>query len=49
VPHAQLRWLPGLSHVPLSDDPALVTRHMLHFLNSTAGARGRDTHLTPAF
>jgi pimeloyl-ACP methyl ester carboxylesterase len=35
VPHAQLRWLPGLSHVPISDDPALVGRLMLDFLHAT--------------
>lgn len=40
VPHAQLRWLPGLSHVPISDDPALVARHIFDFVNSTAGGRG---------
>jgi pimeloyl-ACP methyl ester carboxylesterase len=40
VPHAQLRWLPGLSHVPISDDPALVARHMLDFLaQNREGAR----------
>jgi len=41
VPHARMRWLPGLSHVPISDDPALVTWHMLDFLNrKSEGARG---------
>jgi pimeloyl-ACP methyl ester carboxylesterase len=39
VPHAQLRWLPGLSHVPISDDPALVARHLLDFLSSTDDTR----------
>ena len=29
---AQLRWLPGLNHIPISDDPAAVARHMLQFL-----------------
>jgi hypothetical protein len=29
VRHAQLRWLPGLSHVPISDDPQLVASLML--------------------
>jgi pimeloyl-ACP methyl ester carboxylesterase len=38
VPHAQLRWLPGLSHVPISDDPALVARLMVDFLNTTSEA-----------
>jgi pimeloyl-ACP methyl ester carboxylesterase len=32
VPHARMRWLPGLSHVPISDDPALVARLILEFL-----------------
>jgi pimeloyl-ACP methyl ester carboxylesterase len=39
IPHAQFRWLYGLSHVPISDDPALVTRLMLDFLSTTANAR----------
>lgn len=39
VPHAHMRWLPGLNHVPISDDPTLVTRHMLDFLGRTADAR----------
>lgn len=38
VPHAELRWLPGLSHVPISDDPRAVARHMLDFLGRTAAA-----------
>jgi pimeloyl-ACP methyl ester carboxylesterase len=46
VPHAQLRWLPGLSHVPISDDPALVARHMLDFLNRTERGRTRPAALT---
>lgn len=33
VPGSQLRWLPGLSHVPISDAPDLVARHMLTFLH----------------
>jgi pimeloyl-ACP methyl ester carboxylesterase len=32
IPHAQFRWLYGLSHVPISDDPGLVTGLMLDFL-----------------
>jgi pimeloyl-ACP methyl ester carboxylesterase len=47
VPHAQLRWLPGLSHVPISDDPALVARHMLDFLNRTERGPTRPAALTP--
>jgi pimeloyl-ACP methyl ester carboxylesterase len=32
IPGAQLRWLPGSHHVPISDDPGLVAQHMLTFL-----------------
>lgn len=32
VPNARLRWLPGLKHVPISDDPAAVAEYMLDFL-----------------
>ena len=39
IPHAQFRWLYGLSHVPISDDPELVTGLMLDFLNATAEGR----------
>ena len=35
VRHAQLQWLPGLSHVPISDDPQLVASLMLRFLKTT--------------
>jgi hypothetical protein len=35
IPHAQFRWLYGLSHVPISDDPGLVTGLMLDFLNGS--------------
>ena len=38
VPHAQLRWLPGLSHVPISDDPALVAGLKLDFLGAQTKA-----------
>jgi len=38
IPHAQLRWLPGLNHIVISDDPALITRLMLDFLADTAHA-----------
>jgi pimeloyl-ACP methyl ester carboxylesterase len=40
IPHAQFRWLYGLSHVPISDDPELVTGLMLDFLNTTVRRRG---------
>jgi hypothetical protein len=32
LPNAQLRWLPALSHVPISDDPTAVTGLMIDFL-----------------
>jgi pimeloyl-ACP methyl ester carboxylesterase len=31
VPGSRFRWLPGLSHVPISDDPELVASLMLEF------------------
>src|SRR4029453_2892045 len=34
VRHAQLQWLPGLSHVPISDYPRLVASLMLRFLKT---------------
>jgi len=34
IPHAQLRLLPGLNHVPISDDPAALASHMHRFLIS---------------
>ena len=33
IPGAKLTWLPGLNHVPISDDPKTVAHHMLTFLN----------------
>jgi pimeloyl-ACP methyl ester carboxylesterase len=45
VRHAQLRWLPGLSHVPISDDPQLVASLMLRFLKTATEARERDRTL----
>jgi pimeloyl-ACP methyl ester carboxylesterase len=44
VSQAQLRWLPGLSHVPISDDPALVARLMLDFLKTAEAGRNRVAH-----
>lgn len=35
IPGAQLVWLPGLNHVPISDDPTTVARRMLTFLRQT--------------
>jgi pimeloyl-ACP methyl ester carboxylesterase len=46
VRHAQLRWLPGLSHVPISDDPQRVASLMLRFLKTATENREHDT--TPA-
>jgi pimeloyl-ACP methyl ester carboxylesterase len=37
LPGARMKWLPGLGHVPISDDPALVARLMLDFLRAQAG------------
>jgi len=39
IPGAQFRWLYGLSHVPISDDPELVTGLMLDFLSTAAEGR----------
>ena len=36
IPDAQFRWLYGLSHVPISEDPELVTGLMLDFLSTAA-------------
>jgi pimeloyl-ACP methyl ester carboxylesterase len=47
VRHAQLQWLPGLSHVPLSDDPQLVASLMLRFLK-TATDSGNPGQRRPA-
>ena len=32
IPGSQLVWLPGLNHVPISDNPTAVARRMLTFL-----------------
>jgi pimeloyl-ACP methyl ester carboxylesterase len=48
VPHAQMRWLPGLSHVPISDDPALVGRLMRQFIGDSERTRSRGAHLNAA-
>ncbi len=36
IPRARLIYLPGLNHVPISDDPTAVANHMLRFLNQVA-------------
>jgi pimeloyl-ACP methyl ester carboxylesterase len=38
LPQARMRWLLGLSHVPISDDPGLVAGHMLAFLREHRAA-----------
>jgi pimeloyl-ACP methyl ester carboxylesterase len=45
VRHAQLQWLPGLSHVPISDDPQRVASRMLRFLKTATETRERDRTL----
>ena len=45
VPHAQMHWLPGLSHVPISDDPQLVASLMLRFLKTTTEKSKHDRRL----
>jgi pimeloyl-ACP methyl ester carboxylesterase len=39
IRNAQFRWLYGLSHVPISDDPELVAGLMLDFLSTTSDGR----------
>jgi len=36
IPRAKLIFLPGLNHVPMSDDPKGVAHHMLTFLDQVA-------------
>jgi hypothetical protein len=43
-----MRRLPGLSHVPISDDPALVGRLIRQFLDDAEQARSRGGDLTAA-
>jgi pimeloyl-ACP methyl ester carboxylesterase len=45
VRHAQMQWLPGLSHVPISDDPQLVASLMLRFLKTATENRERNRTL----
>ena len=33
IPGAQLRWVPGAQHVPISDNPTAVADQMLTFLH----------------
>jgi pimeloyl-ACP methyl ester carboxylesterase len=37
IPGAQLLYLPGFNHVPISDDPRTIAHHMLTFLNRVPG------------
>jgi pimeloyl-ACP methyl ester carboxylesterase len=48
VPHARLRMLPGLSHVPISDDPGMVAGLMLDFLGRTEEVQAPGANLTLA-
>ena len=45
VRHAQLQWLPSLSHVPISDDPQLVASLMLRFLTTATEKREHGRRL----
>jgi pimeloyl-ACP methyl ester carboxylesterase len=49
IRHAQMQWLPGLSHVPISDDPRLVASIMLRFLETAPPSRepGRTLSASP--
>jgi pimeloyl-ACP methyl ester carboxylesterase len=40
IPGAKLIYLPGLNHVPISDDPTGIAHHMLRFLNEVAPRAG---------
>jgi hypothetical protein len=48
VPHPRMRWLAGLSHLPISDDPALVGRLIRQFVDDAERARSRGGDLTAA-
>jgi pimeloyl-ACP methyl ester carboxylesterase len=48
VRHAQMQWLPGLSHVPISDDPRLVASLMLRFLKTATEKREHGRRRLPA-
>ena len=41
IPHAQMRWLAGLSHVPISDDPVVVSRLIREFVGDAERAVAR--------
>jgi pimeloyl-ACP methyl ester carboxylesterase len=45
VRHAQMQWLPGLSHVPISDDPQLVASLVLRFLKTSTEKREHGRRL----
>jgi pimeloyl-ACP methyl ester carboxylesterase len=45
IRHAQLQWLPGLSHVPISDDSQLVASLMLRFLKTATEKREHGRRL----
>jgi hypothetical protein len=41
-------WLPGLSHLPISDDPALVGWLIRQFIDDGVAARSHGGHSTAA-
>jgi pimeloyl-ACP methyl ester carboxylesterase len=45
IRNAQMQWLPGLSHVPISDDPELVASLMLRFLKTATEKRNHGRRL----
>ena len=47
IRHAQMQWLPGLSHVPISDDPQLVASLMLRFLKTATPSQLADHDAGP--
>jgi pimeloyl-ACP methyl ester carboxylesterase len=36
LPHADLRLLPGLNHVPISDAPDVIVSHIREFLQKVS-------------
>ena len=43
VPHAEWADLPGLGHVPVADDPELVSRTITDFVRRSSRAESSDT------
>jgi pimeloyl-ACP methyl ester carboxylesterase len=44
IPHAELRVLPGLGHIPMPDDPALVAQTILEFTRAPRPLLGGRQH-----